>query len=331
MKLSLTQKKILKLLTINCRFSNKDIAQAIGISADTVNYQIEKLVAKEKLGAFSVQFDYRLLGFDHFHFLIRLKDPDDIPFEKLITLKGVTFINTAHGKYDIQLIVVARDAPDFDEQSASIYKILGDSIIDFIVIKFHSQLKYSYMMPDLCVPVKIPKKPKSAVYSLARENFCAGFSDTRIALDDTDRSIIKELLHDPRESYLEISLKAGVSHETVRQRIEGYVKKRFITTFGLWNDYSRQGYFANFMLMKVKDFDENNFKEFLDQKKYVFYSAKLIGDYNLIIYLVSKTPEDFGKQTKEIRGYFKEKLLSLDLLYFDELKKNVQFPAALLR
>jgi len=44
MKLGLKQKKILELLSINCRYTNKDIGKAVGLSEDSVAYQIDKLM-----------------------------------------------------------------------------------------------------------------------------------------------------------------------------------------------------------------------------------------------------------------------------------------------
>ena len=68
MKLSLKQKKLAKLLAINARFSNADIGHTLGISADTVEYQINKLVKKEKLGEFVTLFDYRAIGYEHYQY-----------------------------------------------------------------------------------------------------------------------------------------------------------------------------------------------------------------------------------------------------------------------
>ena len=48
MTLKLKQKRILELLSINCRFSNKDIGKAIGLSEDAVDYQINKLINEDK-------------------------------------------------------------------------------------------------------------------------------------------------------------------------------------------------------------------------------------------------------------------------------------------
>ena len=74
MKLSLTQKRILELLSINCRFSNKDIAKCVHLSEDAVDYQINKLIKEKKLGNFNVQFNYFLLGYSLYHIFVRVSD-----------------------------------------------------------------------------------------------------------------------------------------------------------------------------------------------------------------------------------------------------------------
>lgn len=66
----LRQKQLLELLSINCRFSNKDMAKSLHCSEDAVEYQIKKLIEEKKLANFSVQFDYNLLGYTHYHLLV---------------------------------------------------------------------------------------------------------------------------------------------------------------------------------------------------------------------------------------------------------------------
>lgn len=329
--MNITQKKILKLLSINCRYSNKDIAKSSGVSADTVQYQIDNLIDVKKLGAFSILFDYRMVGFHHYHYLIRLNDVSNLQIEKLKALKFITFINTGYGKYDIQLIVVARDELELEKNLEKIGTVLGNNVQDFLLLKFSSQYKFTFLLPDLYIPVKVPRNQKNIIYSLNKENFVEEDKYEKIKLDDLDYKIIKELIKDPRINYLKLAKILKVSHETIRYRISNYVKKGFITTVSLFNDFKMHGYFVNYIFLKLKNYNEETFKVFLDRNPHVIYSARLVGEYNCIIYIVAKNPEEFSREIKKIRNYFKDKILNLELLYFEKTEKSVQFPEVLLK
>lgn len=330
MDLSLIQKKILKLLCINSRFSNKDIAKTLNVSADTVNYQINNLLNKKKIGKWYVQFDYRMVGFYHYHYLLRVKDRAKLDLKELNALKFITFINTSQGKYDLQLIIAARNELEFEKHVNTIDEIIGENLQEFSILKFVSQYKYTYLSPNLYVPVPIPKNKKNPVYSLNKIDFSIGDSFDTIKLDDTDKKIIQELIKDPRASYLEISRVTGISHETIRYRVAQYVKKRFISNFGISHDWGKHGFFTNYLFLKLKSHDTERFRTWVKNNKHVFYSARLLGEYNCILYILAKTPHEFNQQVKEMREIFKDSLLDLELLYFEDIVKNVQFPELLL-
>ena len=45
---------------------------------------------------------------------------------------------------------------------------------------------------------------------------------------------------------------------------------------------------------------------------------------------MAKNVDEFSDEIKKIRDYFKDKLLDLELLYFEKIEKSVQFPEILL-
>jgi len=116
MELVLKQKKLLKLLSINCRYANKDIGKAIGLSEDAVRYQINKLINEEKFADFNVQFNYHMLGYDSYHVWIKLKKRTKENIMKLSKVKKVFSLNTSYGKYDLQLLFLAKT--DMEKKSA---------------------------------------------------------------------------------------------------------------------------------------------------------------------------------------------------------------------
>jgi len=169
MDLNLRQKQLLELLSINCRFSNKDIAKSLHCSEDAIEYQIKKLIEEEKLASFSVQFDYSLLGYTHYHLLIRVKDLN-INYDALFKIKEIISINSSYGKFDLQLIALVKNKDELEKVIKEIKGILDFQ--DIVIAEFHSYIKrFSNILPPIDVDVKIPTNRKNKVYILNTKEY----------------------------------------------------------------------------------------------------------------------------------------------------------------
>lgn len=324
MELNLRQKKILKLLAINCRFSNKDIGKAVKISEDSVAYQIDKLINKEKFGRFNVQFYYPMLGYGHYHVWIKLKNLD-VNYEKLSKIKGITSINSSFGKFDLQLIVLTKTKKGLQSIIKQIKSVL--SIKECKLSRFNSFYKrFTNILPPIDVNVPIPKNRKDYAYELSGRLYAQPEEGVKIKLDRKDRKIINQLLKNPRASYMQLSRKTGINHETIRYRIRNYVKTRFINNFGLLQDFKKYGLYTTYFLLNLNNLDEKKFKDFLAANNNVFYCAKLEGEYNCIAYLVSQNPHELGEHFSSLMRVLGASIRKIDLLFLDKVHKYVQFP-----
>ena len=328
MKLNLRQKKILKLLSINCRFTNKDIAKSVGISEDAVAYQINKLINKEKLAKFNVQFFHPMLGYESYHVWLRLKDEE---IEKLIDNKQIHSINKSQGKFDIQLLIFAKSKRNFTKVLNKIKKTV--SIQEMKYAKAYEVKKsFSNIIPPIDVGVKIPENNRKFEYILKDFRYPLGDFSKRIKLDNVDKKIISQLIKKPRSSFQELSQITKINHETIRYRLRNYVYGKLITNFGLIHDFQRYGLFVNYFLIKSdeKKLNEVEFIKYLNSKINIFYCPKLEGDYDYIVYVVSENPSELGEINNQIRRSLGESIKELDLVFMGKILKYEQFPIELL-
>ena len=323
MELNLRQKQLLELLSINCRFSNKDIAKSLRCSEDAVEYQIKKLIDEEKLASFSVQFDYSLLGYTHYHLLIRVKDLN-VNYNSLFKVKELISINSSYGKYDLQLIALVKSKDELERVIAEIRKII--EIQDIAIAEFHSYIKrFTNILPPIDVEVKIPANRKNKIYSLNAKEYSFSENRSPVKLDKIDGKIISIILKNPRVKFSELSEKTGINQETIRYRINGYAQRKFIMNFGLLHDFQKYGLYTTQLLVNLREVSRE-LKEFLHKNSHVFYSAHLIGSYSAVIYIVSKDPLELGERLKEIRRIMGDNLLNMDLIHLEKIEKYVQFP-----
>lgn len=322
---TLTQKKLLKLLALNSRFSNKDLAKSLGVSADTVDYQIKNLFEKKNLGHLGALFDYTYLGFIDYHYLIRVNDISMIPFKKLEQLPFVIFANTCFGSYDLQLIFVAKKESEAQNYFDEINTILEGMIIDTLKFTSNFTYKYTSVLPEYDVDVKLPVNQKNFSYALTTDSYKFRFADKPF-VDKLDIEIIHKLINNSRETYLKISQDLGVSRELVRRRVQSYIRSRFISAFALKPHYDQFEYYSNFMLIKFSTTSQKEIQQYVDSVPEIFYAGRIVGTYSAIVYVVSRSPNDFTRLVKYIKIRFKEQLLDLQLFYFDKVFKQTQFP-----
>ncbi len=323
MELNVRQRQLLELLSINCRFSNKDIAKSLHCSEDAIEYQINKLIEEEKLSTFSVQFDYGLLGYTHYHLLIRVKDLK-IEYGFLSKMKEIISINSSYGKFDLQLIALVKTKEELEKVIKEINNILN--IQDLSISEFHSYIKmFTNIIPPIEINAKVPTNRKNKVYILNSKEYSYSKNRSLITLDNVDKKIISLILKSPRIKYAEISEKTKLNQETIRYRVNNYVQRKFIMNFGLLHDFKRYGLYTTQLLVKLKDVSKE-LKEFLHKNSHVFYSARLIGSYDAVIYIVSKDPLELGDKLKEVRSILKDDLINMDLIYMEKIYKYTQFP-----
>lgn len=322
---NLTQKKILKLLAINSRFSNKDIAKSVGVSPDTVEYQIKLLTEKMKVCSLSTIFNSHALGYQEYHFLIRCKDISSMPIEELKNLPYVTFINTCYGGYDIQVIVQLADLNELNRCKNVILSLFQDNVQDYFLVHSQQYYTYSNILPAFNVDVNVPTNQKNKIYSLNNLDYIRPTVKS-IHLDDLDKKIIYALINNSRETYLSMSKRFDVSRETIRYRIERFIDYDFISAFFIKPDYSGMGYYTNFLFVRFGSVDEKKLSNYFRTNPNIFFASRMVGNYNCIFYVLSKYPDELAKVLKEFRILFKDSILDLLLLHYDKVYKEVQFP-----
>lgn len=325
-KLNLKQKKILKLLSINCRFTNKDIAKCVHLSEDAVAYQIKKLKEELQLGEFTTQFFFPMVEYHSFHVWLRMKEEDMIKLKKV---KEIHSINKSNGKFDCQILIFAKDLKHFKNIMTKIESSF--SIKEYTYSQLIGNYKeFSNVIPPIDVEVQIPQNKKKFEYALQSKRYPKVDIHKRITLDEKDKKIIKVLIEYPRASFQQIYEMTELNHETIRYRIKRFVKEKFITNFGFIHNFSKYGLFVNYFLINIKDKNIDDFLQYINSDNRILYCAELQGAYNCIAYVLSSNPHELGEINGNIRKYLENNIEEFDLLFMDKVIKFEQFPKALI-
>jgi DNA-binding Lrp family transcriptional regulator len=261
-ELTLTQKKLLKLLSINAKYQTKHLSTVLNLSEKTVESEIERL-EKERYFEFTTYFDYRKIGYRVFHFFISTKNPKKVLETNFNNIHDIISCNSCFGKYDYQIVILAKS----NEKAQEIFESINLDISNFTVLETYSNLiDMTSLNPIIDVEVKLPENNKIHSYKLNDEVINTEKEGKEYVLEDNDKKLIKILLKNPRAKFSQISKESGINHETIRYRIKKMIEEKFLINFGVIHNPHKYGIFSTHLLCNFNKLT-NEVKEFLLKSK----------------------------------------------------------------
>lgn len=128
----------------------------------------------------------------------------------------------------------------------------------------------------------------------------------KVNLDEKDRKILSLLIDEPRMSVADISRKAGVQRDTVINRMKRFESKGLILKYHVVIDSVALG-LDIFMLVLVKTAPIgqaalDDLIEGLLQHKNVTHVAKLVGRYDLMLYMAASDMSAFDEALTKVKS-----------------------------
>lgn len=258
--MDISDKKILKLLIENCRYSLTDIAKSIKLSKDSVKNRIQKLEEEKIITNYSVMVDPRVLGYNINHLLLKLaplkKEKESI-ISQLKNNKYITFISSQCGTYDMQIIYHAKNNYEKNYVKNEILNIFNNKLKSFEEVNHIEDFIFSFLFSDVNVDVKVNDKNNSSFSnSLNKIKYEANISKYS-EFDSTDLQILIELIKNPRVKLINLANIVKMSPEGVKKRIKSIIERKGISNFTLFPNYEKLDLFNYMLLFKCKPFDKD--------------------------------------------------------------------------
>jgi len=324
-KLTNTQKKILKLLSINSRYQTKHLSSVLNLSEKTVENEILRL-QEERYFEFTTYFDYRKLGYRIFHFFISTKNPKKIAELDFNKIHNIISVNSCLGRYDFQVLILAKT----NLEAQQMFESLNLEITNFLVLEsFENLIDMTNLNPVIDVEVKLPKNNKTYSYTLNSQTVNTEKEQKEYILEENDKKIIKLLLKNPRLKFSQISQQTNINHETIRYRLKKMIDEKFLIKFGVIHNTTKYSIFSIHLLCNFKTISKTT-EEFLKKSSNIFFAPKTIGSHNLMIYLNFENLEEMGVFIRNFKEITENELLDLQILTIDKFFKFVQFPTKIL-
>ena len=116
------------------------------------------------------------------------------------------------------------------------------------------------------------------------------YEPTKIEID-----ILRILADNPKESLIDIGRKLSIDRNTVKKRITNLIGKKVILNFGGIPNLSKQGFVTYYLLVRVEqETPLEILKKPFAKLQNIFYAGRMIGDYDMILYLNARNPQELN-------------------------------------
>ncbi|HIH11599.1 TPA: AsnC family transcriptional regulator [Candidatus Woesearchaeota archaeon] len=322
--------QIMEILAQNCRVPHTTIAQALKVSKDTITYKIKHLEKTEFIKEYVLFVDARKLGFTRYHILIKLdagiKDKQEL-YDKISKHKFVMWMNSYIGRYDLQIIIDATDSFHLNKIREELFELCDNKIKEYFILTHLSDLEFTQLNPVLDLNTKFKKKQDHSFSNLlTTRKFPVNphferYEPTKIEID-----ILRILADNPKESLIDIGRKLSIDRNTVKKRITNLIGKKVILNFGGIPNLSKQGFVTYYLLVRVEqETPLEILKKPFAKLQNIFYAGRMIGDYDMILYLNARNPQELNSSIEFFKSEIESYIIHYDLLVQDKVHYWRQF------
>ncbi len=310
-KLDKKDKQILFELEYNARTPLTALAKKIQLSPQTTKYRIEQLKKKGVIKGYVTFFDISKFGYQYYRLYLRYENVSLEEEEKIISYfekhENVVWVISCSGKYDLEVLFVARNFIHFNSMLKEVYNKFPDKLHNNVtsvsISNYHQKRGYL-----------VNKKTNIQIsYGGEPEN---------VEIDEIDKKIIRIINQSARLSNNEIGIKLNLNYKTIQARIKKLEERGIIQAYRTWIDFTKLGVSYRKALIKLKKFtnkEEKMLLEFCMQNPNVTYLITCVWPWDIEIEAEVKKEENFT----EILRLFR-KLMSEDIIDYDTLTVNAE-------
>ncbi len=284
-------KKLMSELDVNPKISLSKLGKKLGISQQTADYRIKRLMKNSDISKFGTIVNLKSLGYEHYRIFITFNKKDYSNKEIFSYLKkqeGVYWASRVGGKYDLHLVLFVKD---FEEL---------DNFIDRFNNSFSGLIKNyrsEYVLKHLIY------NHKYLINKSSRIEY--GYNDKIQKIDDLDEYILKKIRDNCRLSSLDMSRGKTVTYKTIINHIKNLEKRKIILGYRMFVKSSENRPYI--ILLSFKDYSKNQEKKLLSSlefNKMVTQVLRLFGNWNLYLHVRSEDEEKLQEFLIDLRDKY---------------------------
>lgn len=315
--MDLKDKKLLYWLDLNSRMSASDLAKKVGTTKQVVGYRIAKLTNLGVIKKFQTMPSFNSLDLPiyaniYFKLVASSKSKEEEIINYLINNKKIGYVASTGGRFDLSIVLVARDFQQLDRDITNIIKLYSSELMDYELslrlkgIKFHKK----YLLQEKVIKQKELLKQE----------------ETSLSIDELDSKIMKLLSDNSRVSIVAIGEKLKIPFSTVRLRIRNLESRGIIAGYSTLLDLTKMGMLNYKIFIKTKDKTEdfsNRLFSFALNNKNITWFFKTFGNHDYELRVEAENQEKYQDIIRELRSEFTSSISEIEtLMVFNELKED---------
>ncbi len=320
--------QLMEVLAQNARVSHTVLSQALLLSKDAIAYRLERLAAQDYLSQFVLFIDGRVLGFTRYHLLLRIDASEKGEIAQALGKHPfVMWVNTFIGRFDMQIIVDARDSFHLNTIREELFALCQHKVKEYIVLTHLYDLEFTQLNPVLALGTKFERRSDSSFSAqLTTKKFPVSANFTRYRPTIGELDVLFCLAADPRASLVQIAAQIGSDRQTVKKRISNLIRQKVILNFGAIPNLSKLGFVTYYLLVRVaQDAPLAALKKPFHELQNIFYAGKMIGDYDLLLYLNARNPQELQSSIERLKGDIGQYIVHYDLLVQEKVHSWCQY------
>jgi DNA-binding Lrp family transcriptional regulator len=314
--MDLKDKKLLYLLDLDSRMKESELAKQMTTSKQVVNYRIKKLEKQGIIKKFQTVLNLETLGvhiYANVYFKIKgAKNKEATIINSLIKNNNVGYIASLGGKFDLSIVLVARNIQELEEHLNKIvskYPLeLRDYLVSIRILGFKFHKKY------------LSQNKQGRLKQILTKN------EHSIKLDSLDKRILKDLSLSSRKPIIDISEKIKKPFSTVRNRIKLLEDRGVIAGYSLLFDLNKINMQNYKVFIKVRDKSQEAYNKLLtyaSNHENIIWFFKTLGDHDYELRIEAENQEQYHQIIKNLKNEFIGMIEDVEtLIVFEELKED---------
>ncbi len=327
-------RKLVFLLSRNCRTRYRALAKALQLSPDSIRYRIERLEKEGVIRGYTIIpncFAEGLMGGSLFISFRNLASEGEDKLGAFIRSEPrVVLAYKTQGDWDLVMMLEHKDVFELHRFTRRLKAVCGEEKIDQLFYQGHIEEYKFRQAPEVIMdgqPAPVVAADK------ADASFAKDFLDAPpvemverlpAKIDADDWKLLNQLSADARISLTELAARTGLSVGQVRYKIKALIAEGVLQAFWGIIELKKLGLQRFDLLLKLKNIDnkmEARMKSFFLNHPNVIRATVTFGPYDLTVNLACESLARCHEIIKEINREFAGNVADIDMLaVFEELK-----------
>lgn len=303
-KLKSNDLKLLAYLYHNAREPLTNIAKALHLSREQINYKIQKFENQGLIKGYIPLVNYAKFGYPY-HVILLLKFANNLSIQDFKKKHQQDKNRTLHGEflshYDFFMVLIFQSEK---ERNDYIFSLLQQhkEIIDYLVLEPHYLENY---------PLKF------AGISQKEPHFIIEYKKPEIKIDEKEIKILKILSKNAKARVIDIAKETGLSAELIVYKLKRLKQEKAFLGARAYFDMQKLGYFYTLIFLNFANFShtvQEKLKHFAKINPDVEILSFMLGKPNCYIQIFHKEENELRKILEKIKEIFKEESFTSEII-----------------